>query len=233
MASLIIVTILSLRSLQLSYLLAGHLYLALDNHHSSSLRFSVSEAYSAGISLTHFISPLRSIHVVVKGRNSFFLMAEYCALCMSHILKNPLSRETSVFVSWLFWIMLRWTWGCSNLFRVTFHSLGVYTQDWGCCIIMAVLLLTFWGTAMLFSIVTAPIDTPTGSARRFPFLHILDKTWYFSSLGSSHADPCEMVPHWVLISISLMAHRVEHLFVRLLAIPMSSEKCTFKPCAHF
>ena len=48
---------------------------------------------------------------------------------------------------------------------------------------------------MLFSIVTAPIDTPTGSARGFPFLHILDKTWYFSSLGSSHADPCEMVPH--------------------------------------
>ena len=42
---------------------------------------------------------------------------------------------------------------------------------------------------MLFPIVTAPVDIPTSTARGFPFLHILDEIWYFSSLGGSHADP--------------------------------------------
>ena len=37
----------------------------------------------------------------------------------------------------------------------------------------------------------------------------------------------------VLISISLVSHHVEHLFVDLLAIPMSLEKCIFKTCARF
>ena len=39
-------------------------------------------------------------------------------------------------------------------------------------------LLAFWGTSILFSIVTTPISIPTNSELNFPFLHILANTWY-------------------------------------------------------
>ena len=57
-----------------------------------------------------------------------------------------------------------------------------------------VILLVFWGTYILFSKMVVPIDIPTNSVGRFPFLHILPSIIY-RFINDGHSDPCEVVPH--------------------------------------
>ena len=62
-----------------------------------------------------------------------------------------------------------------------------------------------------------------------PLQHLL-----FVDFDSSHSDQHEVVPHLVFICISLIRSDVEHLFMCLLAICMSSlEECLFSSLAHF
>ena len=61
--------------------------------------------------------------------------------------------------------------GMLILFELVFYILQINTQKWK----------IFWGISIVFSILTAPIYTPTNSAWGFPFLYILSNACYFLS----------------------------------------------------
>ena len=62
-----------------------------------------------------------------------------------------------------------------------------------------------------------------------PLQHLL-----FVDFDDGHSDWCEVIPYCSLICISLMISDVEHPFMCLLAICISSlEKCVFRSSVHF
>ena len=66
----------------------------------------------------------------------------------------------------------------------------------------------------------------------FQFLHNLANTYFF--FNHSHFERCEMISFMVLIYISLMSNNIEHIFLYVSAISISSlEKCPFKSLVNF
>ena len=74
---------------------------------------------------------------------------------------------------------------------------------------------------MLVSIAVVQIYIPTSSEQVFPLPTFFPEFVTYSLINHGHSDQCEVVPHCILICISLICSAVEHLFMSLLTIHMS------------
>ena len=98
---------------------------------------------------------------------------------------------------------------------------------------MLLLFSLFWGISILFSIVAMAIYLTTNSQQRFSFLHILNKCLSLVFLMIAILKKVRLF-HCGFYFIVLMISDIEHLFMCLLVICMSSlGKCLFRFSAHF
>ena len=176
------------------------------------------------------------IHVIAGARTSFLFMTKYHSIVwMEHIWFIHSSADGRL--------------GCFHILAVVnnpavhvcvqvfvwtyvFISLG-YVSSSATSGSRVTLCITSWETAKLLPGVAAPFYILLSSVWGLRFLHtspVLVIIWLFDS---SHPSWCEVV---FFIRISLMTNDVEHLFMGLLAIYLSSwelEKCLFRFFVHF
>ena len=141
------------------------------------------------------IVPSRYIYIVTNGTISFSLWLSHAPLCVCVCvcvcvyipwLLYPFTCQQTFrsFPHLLLWIRLLWVWGMHVFFWVSVFIfpdkyLVVELLDH----VVAVLLLIFWGTSILFSIVAIPIYIPLHSTQKFPFLYILVSICCLFSFG--------------------------------------------------
>ena len=123
------------------------------------------------------------------------------------------------------------TWGCRCLFELVFSFSSHKYPEVQLLDYMVVLFLIFWGPSILFSIVAAPVNIPTNSARGFLF-STTSPTLISCLFDNSHSDRCKMISYIVFITFSWWLVMLS-IFSYLLAICMSSlEKHLFRSSAH-
>ena len=94
--------------------------------------------------------------------------------------------------------------------------------------------LVFWENCILFSIVVVPIYIPSNSVGGFPFFYTLSSICYVGLIITAILIGVRCYLIVGLICISLIISSIDHFFMCLLAIHISSlDKCLFRSSAHF
>lgn len=135
-----------------------------------------------------------SIHVVANGTqsHSFSTVIFHCI----HIYTSFL-----FFLSRLLPYLSYYKWCCNKhynlyiFFELVFLSfLGIYIYPQTLLDYMAVQILIFWGSSILFFTAAVSIYNSTNSAQGYTFLHIIIiSTCYY--LYDGHSDRCKVVSH--------------------------------------
>lgn len=115
---------------------------------------------------------------------------------------HSLANTWTVLMSWLLWLGLQQTWERAHFLIPCFHFLWLYCQR-GVAGAYGNSIFNFWGSAVLFSIGTAPVHTPTNRVWGFAFLRVPVTTCHLFSMIDIRAG-ISWYLIMVVISVSLM-----------------------------